>query len=91
MGFKSDIRDLLYVNQKSKEVSHNKLHSNIGYMVCHCVFVYMALNGLTTEIIWLTYGGMVLGTATMNKFISYKHGQGADKSITENPNASSDK
>ena len=67
------IKNFLFIDQKTKELSHTKFWSNIGYGVMCYTFVYAVMYGTTVEyMLWLLFGVVVIGNRTLKRVMLEK-------------------
>lgn len=63
----------LFVDQKTKTLSHSKFWSHIGYGVMCYTFTYAVIYGTTVDVtIWALFGICVLGNRALLKALDIK-------------------
>ena len=62
------IYQFLFIDQKTKHLSHTKFWSHIGYGVMCYTFPYAVVNGSQIDYtLWLLFGIVVIGNRTLIK------------------------
>jgi hypothetical protein len=62
------LKNFLVIDQKTKELSHTKFWSHVGYAAMTYTFVYAVMYGTTvSEFIWALFGLVVVGNRTILK------------------------
>lgn len=65
--------NFLFVDQKSKLISHTKFFSVIGYIILCVMFPYAVLMGSKVDyMFWGLFGAVVVGNRSLNKAIANK-------------------
>ena len=69
------IYNFLFIDQKTKEVSHTKFWSNIGYAIMCWSFVWVIYQGKTEVeyMLWLLFGVVVIGNRTLKRVMLEKN------------------
>ena len=64
--------NFLFIDQKTKEISHTKFGSIVGYAIMCWAFPYVILQGKTEVdyMIWLFFGAVVIGNRTAKKALT---------------------
>ena len=70
---KDFLYQFLFIDQKTKTLSHTKFWSNVGYAVMSFTFTYAVMFGTEVdEMIWLLFGAVVVGNRTLNRAVGNK-------------------
>jgi len=64
--------NFFFIDQYTKELSHTKFWSNVGYIIMCWSFVYVILQGTTgiDYMLWLLFGAVVIGNRTAKKALT---------------------
>ena len=74
------IKNFLFIDQNTKQISHTKFWSNIGYGVMCYTFTYAVLYGTTiNETLWILFGIVVIGNRSLIKLVTRKNDVGLGK------------
>lgn len=70
------LHQFFFIDQKTKQMSHTKFWSQIGYGTMVYTFIYAVRNGTTIDVmIWALFGVVVIGNRTILQLM----GRAADK------------
>lgn len=72
--------NLFVIDQNTKQVSHTKLWSNVGYLIMCIAFLHQVWDSSVTTELYLVFGALVIGNRTLNKYISK-----GTKNVSEEP------
>jgi hypothetical protein len=68
------LKNLLFVDQKTKLISHTKWWSNVGYTILCTHFIWVTYASIEVDItLWVLFATVVVGNRTVMKMFSIKH------------------
>ena len=64
------LKQFLFIDQTTDQISHSKFWSNVGYAVMCFTFTYAVINGTEVdESIWMWFGSITIGNRTLKKVL----------------------
>jgi len=72
------IKQFLFIDSKTKQISHTKFWSNVGHAIMCGAFAFCVYKGVATTELWFVFGTLVMGNATANKILNMRFGVKAE-------------